>query len=327
MSTQNEPKSREEIQKAFAPLLRSHQAKASQISTKAEEAELAKDREVVERASTYTVETIVNGLAKLQLEFGSSIEDIANQLSVESDKLGELQRAIQVEARRLDSLRHTILAAEALSILKQDHKQKLDALEERVAEQRSGLEDDINETRAEWEREAKEHEAALAEYTASQDKERTQASEDHKYESERQKRIDSDADAERRRDLERQLADEEANKAKDWSAREKVLSEAEDKLAELRTKVEAFPTELEEAVKKARDKAIASVNREARFDAEMADKEHQANTKVAELKIQTLEQSIKAQEAQIADLNEKLDATIAKSQNLAEQAFKRPQGE
>lgn len=327
MSTQNEPKSRDEIQKAFAPLLRSHQAKASQITTKAEEAALAKEREVVDRAATYTVESIVNDLAKLQLEFGSSVDTIAERLTGESTKLDELRRAIKVEAKRLDSLRSTITAAEALAILEQDHQQKLAAFEEQVAEKTRDLEEDMAETRARWAKEAEEHAAAVAEYEASQAKDRQQSREDHAYDLERQKKLDADSNTERRRDVERALADDEAAKAKAWSAREKDLAEANQELEELRTKVAEFPGKLDEKVKAAREKAMASVHRQAKFDTEMADKVHAGKVKVAELKIQTLEERIKQQQEQIADLNSKLDATIAKSQNLAEQAFKRPGGE
>ena len=327
MSNQNEPKSREEIQRAFAPLLRGHQAKASQISTKAEEAALAKEREVVDRAATYTVESIVNGLAKLQLEFGSSVDAIAERLTGESDKLDELRRAIKVEAKRLDNLRNTILTAEALAILEQDHRQKLAAFEDEVAEKTRNLEQEMAETRARWTKEAEEYAASLAEYQSAQDKARQQVTADHEYELERQRRLDIDANAERRRDVERKLADDEAAKVKEWSAREKVLAEANQELEELRAKVAEFPTTLDDKVKAAREKAMATVHREAKFEAEMGEKEHAATLRVSELKIQTLEARIQQQEAQIAELNSKLDATIAKSQNLAEQAFKRPGGE
>ncbi len=324
MSTPNEPKTREEIQRAFTPLVRAHEAKASQISTKAEEAEQVRDREIVEKAATYTVESIVNGLAKLQLEFGGAIQSISDQLSGESTKLAELKRAIEVETQRLKRLESTIVAAEALAILRQDHAQKLAAFEEKAKEETRELEQDIADTRAQWQREAEEHEAAVKAYDEGQDKERTQAAEEHQYDRERQAKVVSDERAERRRQRERELAEKEAEREKDWAAREKVLADANEEIEKLRGKVEAFPNELEEAKKKARDKAISSVNKEAKFEAEMLEKEHAGNSRVSELKIQTLEERIARQAEQIAELSSKLDSTIAKSQNLAEQAFHRP---
>lgn len=324
MAAAHEPKTREEIQKEFTQLLRIHEQRASQISTKAEEAEQVKDRELVEQAAGYTVESIINSLAKLQLGFGSAVEAISGQLQAESSKLGELKRAIEVESQRLDRLRSTVVAAEALAILKQDGQQRLAALAEQAEAARKRLDEETAALREQWQREREEAEAAATELEQSQAKERKQAEEDHAYERERLAKVQTDDDAVRRTALDRTLTDEEAAKAKDWAAREKVLSERATEIEELRTKVAGFPTALEEAANKARDKAIAAVNREAKFELEMLDKEHDGNVKVFELKVQTLEQRIERQTTLIADLNTKLDATIAKSQNLAEQAFQRP---
>lgn len=326
MALAHEPKTREEIQKEFNQLLRTHEQRASQISTKAEEAVQVKDRELVERAAGYTVETIINSLARLQLGFGSAVEAIAGQLETESNKLGELRRAIEVETQRLEQLRSTVVAAEALAILKQDSQQKLAALAAEAEQARKQLADEQAAVREQWQREREEAQAAAAEHEATQVKDRRQAEEEHKYERERLAKIEADENAAKRTALERKLADEAATKTKDWAGREKALEKRAAEIEQLRTKVAGFAAELEAAVTKAREKAIAAVNREAKFELEMVEKEHDANVKVFELKVKTLEERIARQTALIADLNVKLDATIAKSQGLAEQAFKRPNG-
>ncbi|MFO0589557.1 MAG: hypothetical protein U0441_18610 [Polyangiaceae bacterium] len=324
MAVVHEPKTREEIQKEFNQLLRTHEQRASQISTKAEEAVQIKDRELVERAAGYTVETIINSLAKLQLGFGSAVESIAAQLQAESDKLGELRRAIEVEAQRLEQLRATVVAAEALAILKQDSQQKLAALTAEADLAKKQLADEQTAVREQWQKESEEAKSAAAEHEAAQSKERKRAEEEHKYERERLAKIEADDNATKRTAQERKLADEAAIKNKDWAAREKALDKRAADIAELRAKVAGFGAELEAAATKAREKAIAAVNRDAKFEMDMLEKEHDANVKVFELKVKTLEERIARQTALIADLNVKLDATIAKSQGLAEQAFKRP---
>ena len=324
MAVVHEPKTREEIQKEFNQLLRTHEQRASQISTKAEEAVQIKDRELVERAAGYTVETIINSLAKLQLGFGSAVESIAAQLQTESDKLGELRRAIEVEAQRLEQLRSTVVAAEALAILKQDTQQKLAALTAEADLAKKQLADEQTAVREQWQKESEEAKTAAAEHEATQSKERKRAEEEHKYERERLAKIEADDNAGKRTAVERKIADEAATKNKDWAAREKALDKRAAEIEQLRTKVAGFGAELEAAATKAREKAIAAVNRDAKFEMDMLEKEHDANVKVFELKVKTLEERIARQTALIADLNVKLDATIAKSQGLAEQAFKRP---
>ena len=276
MALAHEPKTREEIQKEFNQLLRTHEQRASQISTKAEEAVQVKDREVVDRAAGYTVETIINSLAKLQLGFGSSVEAIAGQLEAESRKLGELRRAIEVESQRLEQLRSTVVAAEALAILKQDSQQKLAALAEQSQQARKQLADEQAGLREQWQREREEADAAAAEYEAAQAKERQQAEEEHKYTREQLAKIEADENAVKRTAVERKLADEEAVKSKDWAGREKALEKRAAEIEQLRTKVAGFAAELDAASNKARDKAIAGVNKEAKFELEMLEKEHDA---------------------------------------------------
>ena len=67
-------------------------------------AEKARDKRVVETASTYTVESVVKGLAELQLHFGTDIEGLAARLSTEIRKLEDVRRAIEVETRHLEEL-------------------------------------------------------------------------------------------------------------------------------------------------------------------------------------------------------------------------------
>lgn len=323
-TTVQEPQTREEIQKEFDRLIRKHEASAQQISTKAEEAERNKHRELVDRAAAYTVESIVNDLARLQLGFGTAVDGIAGQLDTESNKLGELRRAIEIERGRLEQLRGTFVAAEALAILEQDHRQKLAAFEEEAADARKALADEMTEVREDWQREEQQLAEQEAERTELLAKGRQLEAEQHAYEQARLDRLEADEHATRRRELERQLADEEATRVKDWSAREKVLAEGAEKTDELRTRVGGFEAELEQAKKDAREKAIATVHREAKHELSMLDKEHEGNVKVYELKVQTLEDRIARQTELIADLDGKLDATIAKSQGLAEQAFHRP---
>ena len=322
MSTVNEPKSREEIQREFDRLLKKHQARASQIATKAEQAERDKHRELVDRASGYTVESIVNGLAKLQLGFGSAVDDIADQLDNESSKLGEMRNAIEVEQARLEQLQGTVVAAEALAILEKGQAQEMAAFEEEAQEQRQALTDEMSSVRESWKEQAEQLEQDKAAAAEQQARTRALAEEAHNYEMERRRRLASDERATKRLELERQLAEEEAVKAKDWTAREKALAEEAEKLEELRTKAASYDEEVDAAAKAAREKAIASVKREAKFELEMLDKDHAGNVKVFELKVQTLEERIARQAELIAELDGKLDATIAKSQNLAEQAFR-----
>ena len=82
---------------AFGQLLTNYQTNESKIATKEEEAEKTKNQQLLNKTLDYTVDNIINGMASLQLSFGSAVNDLADNLTVESNKLEELQKAISVE--------------------------------------------------------------------------------------------------------------------------------------------------------------------------------------------------------------------------------------
>ncbi len=317
-----EATSREQIQRAFASLLKTHESAASRLATKAEEAERKQDQEVVGRASSYTVKAIVEGLAGLQLEVGDALSKLEERMSAESEKLVELRRAIVVETRRNATIRNTLVAAEALALLKANNQRKLEEFEESSKSSLSSLEEEIQNQREEWKREQEEHEASVKEFETNLKREREQAAADRKYELERKAKVQGDENAANKLQLERQLADEGAAKDKDWAAREKHLAEHADEIAELRKKAEEAKAKIDEAAERARTRAVNAVKRDAKVEAELREKESKANVEVFELQIKTLEERIVGQSTELADLKTRLAEARERVQQLAVDALK-----
>lgn len=322
-----ELQSREDIEKAFSSLLRAHRQQAGNIETRAELAERGRDREVVEQASGYTVDNIVKGLAELQLEFSKALEDLSDRMESESGKVGELRRAIEIERRRLAELENLAIGAEALALLEQEHTQKLAELEARSSGELTELDADIAQTRERWASEASARAEQLAELTARRDADRKRANEEHGYELAREDKLTANSNTEARRSLERELAEQTADKDKSWSAREAALELRADEIAALRTKVAGRDEALAKAESQAREQAISSVKRDANHEAELAARDAAADVEVFELKIKTLESRIADQTGQLQELSTRLSAALGQAQKLASEALKNSRGE
>ncbi|HEY9778832.1 MAG TPA: hypothetical protein V6D09_01620 [Leptolyngbyaceae cyanobacterium] len=65
--------SKEQIVAAFQLILAERKKLELKIATRQEEAEKEKNKQILSTAATYTVDSIVKGLADLQLEFGSIV--------------------------------------------------------------------------------------------------------------------------------------------------------------------------------------------------------------------------------------------------------------
>lgn len=326
MTSVNASMSRDDVLKTFAPLLHSFGHGPAPVATRAEAAEQAKAREIVARAASYTVESIVKSLADVQVELGGAIDGLADQLEREASKLGELRHALASESSRLGDLRNTRVAAEALEILIQDHKKKDETLGARAESERQDLEDKVGKQREAWAREEAERAQARAEAEAAQTRERKAKEEQYTYEIERQRKLGTDEFAEKKRLLERSLSETGATRDKSWGEREKLLAAASAEIEALRGKAEAAPKQLEEEAKKARERAIGRITAEAKHEAELQDRESAANIEVFELRIKALEERITRQLAQLGELQKQLGTALEQGQNLAHKAIEGTSG-
>ncbi len=313
--------SKDQILKTFQQILTDRKNFDSKIATKEEEAEKEKNKQVIEVASTYTIDSIVKGLADLQLEFSSIVNGLGVKLSTEVSKLDELKRAIDVETQHLQELSSVRVVADALHILTQEHQETLKNIDRKAANQREYVEKDKSEKHNAWEKEQAEFESALQEQNELLQKERQRQEADYQYELERKRKIETDEYEELKRSQERELQEANQDKEKNWSEREKIIAENQPKFEEYQQKVEAFPNERDEAVKKAREEAIKEVHQDAKFKADLLEKEWEATKQGYEFKIQSLEQSIQKQIEQIENLSAQLQDTMKQAQTLAMKAF------
>ena len=316
--------SKEQILNAFEQLLADQKFVAPKIVTKQEAAEREEDNQIVEKASMYTVESIVKGLADLQLNFGNAVDSLVEKLSVEVPKLEELRRAILVETRRLEELRHIRVAADALDILIQEHQDTSKAFEEKSQQERQSLDRDIAEKRHAWQQEQAEFDVAATVRQELMKKERERDEADYQYELERKRKIDADDYTSRKAALERQIAEEEAIKEVEWSGRERVLAGQQKTLEKYKSLVASFPQELEEATQKAREGTMQTIYEEADVQADLFEKEREADREVSTLKIASLKETIEQQAKHIEHLSAQLQTALKQAQDLAVKAVEHP---
>ena len=322
MATETDTK--QHILDAFQPLFEARKSYPSRLAIREAVAEKERDKRLVEVASTHTVESVVKGLAELQLHFGGDIEGLAARLSSEIRKLEDMRRAIAVETRHLEELRHITIAAEALNILTQEHQDKARAFAADTARQRETLERDMTEKRQAWQKEQDMHEQSVAAYETALQQGRQQEEEAYRYEVERQRKIDTDAYEQKKQQVEVELAETTAAKEKDWARREAILTGQQQVLDTYKAAVQTFPQELAAAVQQAREDAIKAAQHTAKVRADLFEKEEEANRKVFAAEMQTLHDTISQQKAQIDALTADLKAALKQVQDLSTKAIGGP---
>ncbi len=313
--------SKQQLMQTFQQILADRKKLESKIATKQEEAEKAKNKETLEAASTYTVDNIVKGLADLQLEFGSIVNQLSEKLAKQNSKLDELNQAKEIATQNLQELQQIRIVADALDILTQEHREKLKTLEEDIASKREALEKEIAQKRKEWQKEQAENEAALQAYNELLAKQRSSETDEYQYKLETTRKLNTDAYESKKRNSEREIQETTQLKEKDWAQREKIIKERQPLFTEYQQKVAAFPNEMEEAVKKAREEAIKDTSQKAKVEADLFEKDWESTKQSYEVKIQSLEQTIQKQVEQIEGISAQLQTALKQAQDLAMRAF------
>lgn len=312
--------SKDQVLVLFPQLAQKRKAE-SRVVTREEEARKARDREAAEAAAAHTVEGIVKGLAGLQLDFAKVVDDLATRLGAEAGKLGELRDAIVIVGAEAERVNDIKIAADALHVLRLEHRQQTMALEDRAARQRNELGDEAARARAAWAKEAEQTQAARKDAEGRAHRERERAEADYVYQFGRDRALEDDAFEERKRKVERELSQAQGQNEKRWGERERLLTEGRGEYEANARRLESLPQELDEAVKKAREESIRDAHQEAEVRAELFGKEVEASHKVFALKIEALEQVARRQLEQIESLTGQLHVALREGQELALKAI------
>ncbi len=287
----------------------------SKVATKEEEAQLAKNKEIVTKAATYTVDTIVKGMADLQLEFGSIITGLSDRLTVEVEKLTEVKQSIEIETQHRSELQQVRVVADALHIITQEHQQSLKSIEHTLTLDREKLDKEQTNLRKQWEHNTREYTEQQAELATIVAKERQKEQDESQYKVIRDRQLQTDVYNEAKRNQEQELHGLDRDKQKQWKEQEKFLKDNQKLADENTAKVAAFPAELEEAVKKAREEAIKETSSNEKVKADLAEKEWEGGKQGYEMKVESLERVIDRQNEQIIAITEQLQTVMNQAQS------------
>lgn len=305
------------ILKAFEKLQSDYKHQETQIATKEFLAAQQRDRELVNQAATYTAENIFQCLAKLQSAFGQSAEGLSKAMTAEVEKLAQIQRAIQVENERLGTLHNIRIAAEAINIFQQEHQNMMLHLEDEYRKKDETLDKEIFKQREVWEKRQQEDDAAKTKQTALLSKTRQTEEDEYSYQLKRQHTEEAHEYEKHKRALERQLEEEQHKRMNAWQERESFLAKHQEEWEGYKVKVEAIPKEVDEAVKKAREEAIKETYREEENKAKLVEKDMEAKRKSWTLRIESLQNTVEKNRAQLSDLLNKLQLALQQAQQLA----------
>lgn len=272
-----------EIFSAYKQLLKEFHEKAGDSRTK-KETKQAFDQEVIQKASGYSVENILEAISNLDSAVRKSLRELGEQLMRESQKLRELQEAIRIEQDNLQKTKKIKVEVDTLENLIEAQKAENQQFHEDMAEKREDFQREMQTKKEAWKREQEEYE----------------------YELEL-----------KRRKEENEYAGKKVVAETELTNREKALAAAEQELADLREKAKRFMPELEAAVQKAKEEAQREARKEEQIKADLLKEKYDGERKIAALTIDTLKERVAALETEAAALKTSLSSATQEVKDVA----------
>ncbi|MBM4080640.1 MAG: hypothetical protein FJ278_13135 [Planctomycetes bacterium] len=279
------------------------------------------DKEALAVADSLSTEGIAKEIGTLKSEIGKVLAQLSDRLEEAIGKYLETQRAVEVKAQELKEFYEIEKAASSLTALLEAQKEKRQQFEAEMAERKQALEAEIARTRDAWSAEKAAHEAEVKEREAVEKRNRDRDAEEYKYRVAREKQLAKEEFEYEKARLAREAQLKREEMERDLAAREKTLKEREAELAQLREKVEGFPKALEAAVHKAVQETTERLSREAQTKMELAKRDADAEQKILSARIESLERTVKEQNAQIAKLSSQLEKAYGQVQEVAVKAI------
>jgi hypothetical protein len=281
-------------------------------------------KQAVAVADTLTTEGIVRDIGSLKLEVGKVLTSLSDQLELEAGRYESVKRAIADKEKELTEIYEMQKAASSLAALIESQHQKKEEFEEEMASRKETLTREIEELRAEWQKEKQQRAAEEKEQATMEAKRRAREKEEFDYALQRERQLAKDTFEKEKAGyeeqagiMEREIALRREQSDRAFAEREQTLAGQEQELGDLRARVALFPKDLEKGVAAEVKAAVDKQQFEAKYRLELLQKEFDGEKNVLTTKIASLEAVVKEQAARIIKLNEQIERSYSQVQDIA----------
>ena len=314
-ATAHPRRSKADVEREFVEIRKDVAATRDARNAKVEEAAKLHEAEVRRAVEVLSVEGVAQSISGLSIQISRALAEVSDNLIGEVQRLATVREAVALERAELERLHKIDIAATALDQLVQDYDSKSQALEAETSARRAA-----------WDAELKGHERAEKEYDESLKKQRLRETEEYEYKKTIDRKKTQEKYDEEMRALEKRNREKQDALEKSWQEREGAIKEREEEYLRLQQEVGGFPSRLQVETERARSEATHQT--EQRFEQQvlLMTKEREADRRLSELQIKTLEESVARQTAQMAALQKQLDEAKQQVQDIAVKAIEGASG-
>lgn len=284
--------------------------------------------EVVKVADTIISNGAIKQIRELQESINKELTSLGEKMDKEAEEYLGLKNAISIKQKELEEIYGIEKEAMTLAGLLETQKIKKEEFDLEMTERKKQLEEEILQTRTEWQKEREAHALATKEAEMEEKKRRERDIEEFKYQFKREQELSKNkfADeaakqvkelAEKKESIEKELAEKE----KSIEEREANLESQEKRTKELEGRVASFDAEMSDNRDKIIKETTDSLTRQHNAEKALMTKQYEGEINVLNTKIETLQGIISDQKKQIDNQIQQLEKSYKKVEEIAMKAL------
>ncbi|MDR1169619.1 MAG: hypothetical protein LBK97_02145 [Prevotellaceae bacterium] len=314
-----EKSTKAEILKAYETLLKDIRKAKSDIPKQVQEEK--QQKETLDKVSEITNEEIVKDIVGLKSSLSNSLDGMLQSLTGEFRKLEEIRAAIALEKKTLDDLYSLSANTDSLAAMLLAHREKKESFEKTMKETEGTFASEMADKKAQWEFEKTKQKAAEKEYVDDLVKRRKREDEEYAYNLKIKRQKEQDEYDTRKSQLEKELVERKSNFEQEIFKREAELKNAESELAELRKNSAEFSSKLDKLLKDRETEITKQLQTKYGFDITLKEKETEADIRLKDQIIVSLQEKIKEQQIQLKEYADKANRAEASVKDIAVKAI------
>ena len=314
-----EKSTKAEILKAYEALLKDVQGSKADVPKQVQEEKQRK--ETLEKVSGVSGDGIVKSITALKSGLNNSLDEIMQNLTGEFKKLEEIRAAIAIEKRSLEDLYSLSANTDSLAAMLLAQKEKKENFEKETKEKEESFLKEMTSKKEQWEAEKTKQKTEEKEYSDDLTKRRKREEEEYTYNLKIKRQKEQDEYESKKIQQNKELTDKKEKFEQDVSSRELNLKNAEAELAELRKNNAEFPVKLEKALKYKEAEVTKQLQTKYGFDIQLKEKQYEADIRLKDQIVSSLQEKIKEQQAQLKEYADKANRADADVKDIAVKAI------
>lgn len=315
----SEKSTKAEILKAYDALLKNVQTAKANVPKQVQEEKQKK--ETLEKVADTSNDGIVKDITTFKSSLNNSLDEIQQNLTHEFKKLEEIRAAISIEKKSLEELYSLSANTDSLATMLLVQKEKKESFEKTMKEKEDAFAHEVAIKKEEWELEKNKQKLAEKEYIDDLNKRRKREEDEYLYAVKIKRQKEQDEYETKKNQLEKELADKKERFEQEILSRELNLKNAEAELMELRKYNAEFPAKLEKALKDKEAEVIQRLQTKYEFDMKLMEKQNEADIRLRDQTIASLQEKIKEQQVQLKEYTDKANRAEENVKDIAVKAI------